>query len=319
MRVINVLKPQGWTSFDVVRFIKRRFNEKKVGHLGTLDPMATGVLPVFLGQATRLIPIFEDSDKTYQAVCKLGERTDTFDAEGEVVETKDFSHLDSDEIILKACNSFKGKQEQFAPVFSALKIKGVPSYKLAREGKEPERKKRTVMIHELDVLSVDVPLVTMKIRCSKGTYIRTIADDLGHKLGVGAHLIALERIACGNLFTTENAVSLDQLRNEKDSDIIPWLAPSKLLDHLKTVNATSEMAIQLGYGKRILIQKVPNNDADRNIKTDNALTESSNDELIKVLDNDHNLIAIGKFLWENGVCYLKPDRVFVKENKKIIC
>ena len=124
MRIININKTQGWTSFDVVRFIKRKFNEKKVGHLGTLDPMATGVLPVFLGQATRLIPLFNDADKTYRAVCKLGESTNTYDAEGKVTMCQYFNHLNPEQVT-KAVHSFLGPQNQQIPAFSASKFNSI--------------------------------------------------------------------------------------------------------------------------------------------------------------------------------------------------
>ena len=133
MRIINIDKPKGWTSYDVVRLIKRKFKEKKVGHLGTLDPMATGVLPIFLGKATRLIPLFNESDKTYRAILKFGESTDTFDTEGSVTNTFDIKNLNSEDIN-KSVQSFQGEHPQVTPVFSATKIKGIPSYKLARQG-----------------------------------------------------------------------------------------------------------------------------------------------------------------------------------------
>ena len=165
MRIININKTQGWTSFDVVRFIKRKFNEKKAGHLGTLDPMATGVLPVFLGQATRLIPLFNDADKTYRAVCKLGESTDTFDAEGRVTERHNLGNLNLEQVT-KAVHTFLGPQKQQNPAFSASKIKGIPAYKLARQGLKVPAKTRSVIFHELDVEAVDMPFVQIWIHLS---------------------------------------------------------------------------------------------------------------------------------------------------------
>ena len=153
LRIISIDKPKGWTSFDVVRFVKRQFQEKKVGHLGTLDPMATGVLPVFLGQATRLIPLFNNVDKTYRAVCKFGESTDTYDAEGTITQTLDSSFLNPQEV-KKAVYSFLGQQEQQTPAFSAAKVNGVPAYKLARQGLEVPVKIRTVTFHELQQLKL---------------------------------------------------------------------------------------------------------------------------------------------------------------------
>ena len=150
MRIINIDKPKGWTSFDVVRLIKRELKEKKVGHLGTLDPMATGVLPVFLGKATRLIPLFNEADKTYRAVCKFGESTDTFDAEGSVTNTCETRYLNSEEI-KKSVKLFQGEQLQKIPAYSATKINGIRSYKLSRQGLKLPKHTRHFIFHKLIV------------------------------------------------------------------------------------------------------------------------------------------------------------------------
>ena len=150
MKIISIDKPKGWTSFDVVSFLKKYFEEKKIGHLGTLDPIATGVLPIFLGKATRLIPYFNNVDKTYRAVCKLGECTDTYDAEGKITKTCHSSILNSSQVT-NAFNSFLGEQKQHIPPFSAAKINGVPYYKLARKGLPVPKKSRSVIFHELKI------------------------------------------------------------------------------------------------------------------------------------------------------------------------
>ena len=197
LRIINIDKSKGWTSFDVFRLIKRKFKENKVGHLGTLDPMATGVLPLFLGKATRLIPLFNESDKTYRAVCKFGESTNTFDAEGSVTNTCETRYLKSEEI-KKSVKLFQGEQLQETPAFSATKINGIPAYKLARQGLKIPKKTRFVIFHDLVVESIDLPYVQIRIHCSKGTYIRSFANDLGHLLKVGAHLTSLKGCPVGN-------------------------------------------------------------------------------------------------------------------------
>ena len=250
LRIISIDKPKGWTSFDVVRFVKRQFQEKKVGHLGTLDPMATGILPIFLGQATRLIPLFNNVDKTYRAVCKLGETTDTYDVEGTVTETLDTKFLNPEEVT-KAVNSFLGQQEQQTPAFSAAKINGVPAYKLARQGLNVPGKIRSVTFHEVEVESVKLPFVQFRIRCSKGTYIRTMANDLGLILKVGGHLTSLERLACGKWFNTDNSISIEELKKIVNETDVPWISPLKLLNHLYTVYADLEMQTSIKFGRRV--------------------------------------------------------------------
>ena len=310
MRIININKTQGWTSFDVVRFIKRKFNEKKVGHLGTLDPMATGVLPVFLGQATRLIPLFNDADKTYRAVCKLGESTDTFDSEGKVTKSHNFAHLNPEQVI-KAVHTFLGLQKQQIPAFSASKINGIPAYKLARQGLTVPAKTRSVIFHELDVEAVDMPFVQIWIHCSKGTYIRALANDLGQKLKVGAHLTSLDRLACGKWFKSENSISIEKLQETVTENNVPWISPLELLDHLNTIVGSAEMVVSIKQGRRVEV--LQQNWTESGVKmTENCVIESeANSVKTKVVDPCQNLVAIGHIVWENEASYFQPIRVFV--------
>ena len=310
MRIINIKKTQGWTSFDVVRFIKRKFNEKKVGHLGTLDPMATGVLPVFLGQATRLIPLFNDADKTYRAVCKLGESTDTFDSEGKVTKSHNFPHLYPEQVI-KAVHTFLGLQKQQIPAFSASKINGIPAYKLARQGLKVPSKTRSVIFHELDVEAVDLPFVQIRIHCSKGTYIRALANDLGQKLKVGAHLTSLDRLACGKWFKSENSISIEKLQETVTKNNVPWISPLKLLDHLNTIVVSAEMVVSIKQGRRVEVLQQDWTGSEVKM-TDNCVIESeTNSVKTKVVDSCQNLVAIGHIMWENDASYFHPKRVFV--------
>ena len=309
MRIISIDKPKGWTSFDVVRFIKRQFQEKKVGHLGTLDPMATGILPVFLGQATRLIPLFNYVDKTYRAVCKLGESTDTFDAEGTVTETHDTMYLNPEEVTA-AIYSFLGQQEQQIPAFSAAKFDGVPAYKLARQGIEIPEKIRTVTFHEIEVESVELPFVQFRVRCSKGTYIRTLANDLGRILKVGAHLIALERLACGKWFCSDNSISIEKLKQIESNSDVPWISHLKLLDHLYTVYADAQMVTSITHGRRVEVSTSRELEENKEMNAKKDFSEETNQVQTKVLDTDHNLVAIGIVMWENDVCYFQPSKVF---------
>jgi tRNA pseudouridine55 synthase len=206
--IFNVDKPAGMTSHDVVARVRQISGQRRVGHAGTLDPLATGVLLVCLDQATRLAEYLMASDKVYQAQIRLGVSTDTHDAGGEVTAT---AKVDvSEEEVRRALASFVGSIQQVPPMYSALKRDGVPLYKLARQGTTIEREPRSVVIHNIELLDWTPPLVTIRVECSSGTYIRALARDLGQKLGCGAYLQSLTRLASGH-FTLEKAVSLDEL------------------------------------------------------------------------------------------------------------
>ena len=310
MRIISINKPQGWTSFDVIRFIKRRYNEKKVGHLGTLDPMATGVLPVFMGPATRLIPLINDTDKTYRAVCKLGESTDTFDAEGKVTKCHKFGHLNPEQV-KNAVHTFVGLQKQQTPAFSASKFNGIPAYKFARKGLEVPIKIRSVIFHELEVETVNLPFVQIRIHCSKGTYIRALANDLGQKLKVGAHLASLDRLACGKWFRSENSISIDKLQETGNENNVPWISPLELLNHLNTVEGSAEMVVSIKLGRRVEIFHQHRTESDVKMTENNILQSETNSVKTKVVDSCQNLVAIGQIMWENDTSYFKPIKVFL--------
>lgn len=207
--IISIYKPKDITSQDAVTRVKRILKIKKAGHTGTLDPMATGLMLICTNRATRLAPYFSDMDKEYRAVMKLGVRTDTQDASGNVIESRD--NLDiSDKEIEDSISSFKGRIVQMPPMFSALKHRGKPLYKLARKGIEVERKPREVTIHNIEILDINLPFVSFRVRCSKGTYIRTLCDDIGEKLSSGAHLSELERTSVGD-FSIEESITFDKL------------------------------------------------------------------------------------------------------------
>lgn len=198
---INVDKPQGITSFDVVRQIRRAAGIRKVGHAGTLDPNATGVLPVALGEATRLVDELVDASKRYEATIVLGEATDTYDVEGTVTEAHDASHL-AEESVRDALAPFVGELMQRPPAYSAVKREGVAAYKAARAGNPLDLEERPVVVHGIEVLSFDRstparPVLRLDVRCGKGFYVRSLAHDLGQALGVGAHLGALRRTQVG--------------------------------------------------------------------------------------------------------------------------
>lgn len=209
--ILNIAKPAGMTSHDVVDRVRRISGQRRVGHAGTLDPSATGVLVLCLGQATRVAEYLMASDKVYRAQIRLGVSTDTHDAEGEVTATAEVEVSEEEGWrVREALAAFVGPIQQIPPMYSALKRDGIPLYKLARRGITVEREPRSVVIHDIELLRWTPPLLTIRVKCSPGTYIRALARDLGQKLGCGAHLHSLARLASGR-FTLEEAVSLDEL------------------------------------------------------------------------------------------------------------
>lgn len=194
--ILNVIKPLGWTSMDVVRMLKRLTKQKRVGHAGTLDPLATGLLPICFGQATRVMEYLVDSPKTYMAVIQLGVSTDSYDAAGKITSVADSSSIGTKDIE-SALDRYKGTFSQVPPMFSALKKDGKRLYKLARAGKEVDRPPREVSIYKMDMLDWSNPNVTLEIQCGRGMYVRSLAHDIGVALGCGAHLSQLDRIRTG--------------------------------------------------------------------------------------------------------------------------
>ena len=212
--IVNIYKEKGYTSHDVVAVLRKVVGQKKIGHTGTLDPDATGVLPVCLGRATKVCELLTDHDKTYEALLLLGKTTDTQDISGEVLEERDPGDLTEEEV--RSCiESFIGEYDQVPPMYSALKVNGKKLYELAREGKTVERKSRKVQIHGIRILEMNLPHVRMEVDCSKGTYIRTLCHDIGEKLQVGGCMEELERTKVGR-FLKEDAVTLDEVRQKME-------------------------------------------------------------------------------------------------------
>ncbi len=207
--VLNINKPSGMTSHDVVQAVRRITGEMRVGHTGTLDPLATGVLVLCAGKATRIARYLEAGEKEYKAVMRLGVTTDTLDAEGRVLETRSYSPPDRSRL-LHALKNFIGTIMQQPPAYSAIKVKGVASYKLARQGKAEPLEPRQVTIYGIDLTAYEDPLVSLTVKCSKGVYIRTLCADLGDALGPGAHLTSLVRTRSGR-FGIDHAVTLERL------------------------------------------------------------------------------------------------------------
>ncbi len=219
--IINIYKEAGYTSFDVVAKLRGILKERKIGHTGTLDPEATGVLPVCVGKATKLCELMLDKEKTYEAVMLLGVTTDTEDMTGKILETKQVQVTEED--VRRAAQKFTGVYEQVPPMYSALKVDGKRLYELAREGKEIERKPRTVEIYENTPLSMNynesgtVEQVILNVRCSKGTYIRSLLRDMGEYLGCGACMKSLKRTQAG-AFSIEDALTLAEVEQARDAE-----------------------------------------------------------------------------------------------------
>lgn len=226
--VLLVDKAKGMTSHDVVAMIRRRLNIKKVGHCGTLDPLATGLLIAVIGRGTKIQDLLMAEDKEYEGTMKLGETTDSQDADGQVLETKPVPELTREQIDA-AFAKYKGDFYQMPPMVSAIKKEGVPLYKLARQGKTVEREPRFVHVFGYEIKGLRLPEIDFRVTCSKGFYVRTYAADIGDDLGCGAHLKELRRTKSGR-FTLEPSVTVEQLRNESGSFIA-----SKVLD-LPTVS-----------------------------------------------------------------------------------
>ncbi len=214
--ILNINKPEGQTSFGVIAWLKRLTGEKHLGHAGTLDPIATGVLPVCFGQATRVAEFLAEGTKTYLAEIMLGRSTDTFDREGKVTQVGDISSVSADDV-RRALDSFRGTIQQTPPVYSALKQGGKPYYQLARQGSRVSPKPRRVTIVDIRLTGYDPPVITIEVECGKGTYIRSLAHDLGQRLGCGAYLNNLTRLVCGP-FSIKDAVTLSQFETAYQED-----------------------------------------------------------------------------------------------------
>jgi tRNA pseudouridine55 synthase len=252
--VIVLDKPGGLPSNRVLGALKRILGagrRDKIGFLGTLDPLATGVLPVFWGKATKLVHDFEGLEKTYRATVRLGEATDTYDGEGAVTARHGTAHLEP-AAVRAAVQALAGSRDQRVPPYSAVKIAGVPAYRLARQGREVPERRRPVVIRAVIVERVEGAEVVFTLTCSAGTYVRSLAHELGEKLGVGAHLAALRRLACGRLFTLENSFTLDGIEACLASGDWGFLAnPAEFLPQYSPLTVEEAAERQLREGRTI--------------------------------------------------------------------
>lgn len=245
---VTIDKPIGMSSHDVVNRVRRILGTRKVGHTGTLDPFATGVLPVAVNEGTKAIQFLDEATKCYTATMRLGVTTDTLDLTGTVLSCSDPSHITAG-ALQEVLTRFTGSLLQVPPMYSALKRDGQPLYKLARQGIEVERQPRSVEIYALELLSWELPLVTFATRCSRGTYVRTLADDMGKQLGCGASLHQLRRTASG-LFTIDKAVTLAQLEEAQLAGTVEKLCitPSAALGHLPEIALAASGLKKLSFG-----------------------------------------------------------------------
>ena len=260
--IVVLDKANGLSSNAALQEVKRLYEANKAGHAGSLDPLATGVLPVCLGEATKVSQFLLDSDKRYRARIKLGIRTDTGDREGSIIERNEGISV-SRKTIERALTKFKGEVEQVPPMHSAIKMNGVPLYKLARKGIAVEREPRLVTLYQICLVEFVNSELELEISCSKGTYIRTIADDLGQELGCGAHVIELRRTQAG-VFTEKDSISSEELALEKENrgldKIDQFLIPmDRAIQDLPEVNLPSITASHVKNGQAVLVRHLPKN------------------------------------------------------------
>ena len=290
--VININKPEGMTSQDVCARLKKRLKIRKIGHTGTLDPMATGVLPVCIGKATRIIEYYDKDEKSYHAAMKLGMRSDTLDITGEILETCDYSNV-TENAVIEAFRRYTGHIKQTPPKYSALKVDGKRAYELAREGKDFELEAREVEIYanEINALDLREGVIEFDVTCSKGTYIRSICDDIGRELGCGAVMTALERTASG-YFTINNALDLEEVLEMSDDEVAKCVIPME--------NTLTKLGMVLLDNNRVTA--FINGNATR--PGGFAITEETQfDNLYRVYANER-FIGIGS-INEEGICPVK--------------
>ena len=296
--IINIFKPSGLTSHDVVYKARKALHIKKIGHTGTLDPIAEGVLPICIGNATKISQFIVEKEKEYIAELSLGKKTDTFDNTGQVLAEKNI--IITKEEFCNILNLFKGDIEQIPPIYSALKVNGKRLYEYARENKPVEIKARKVTITNLELLEFNYPIAKIKVGCTKGTYIRSICNDIGEKLGTYGHMISLIRTKSGP-FTSEDALALDDLTNLSLQQIESYLHPIDFpLQHLPRVDIHE-------YSARFLLNGVPL--IQKNVIQD--ITIYDLEEKVRLYLNNH-FKGIG-VIQLNDSYRIKPLRIFTTD------
>jgi len=279
--ILPLDKPAGLGSNRALQQVKRLYQAAKAGHTGSLDELATGLLPICFGEATKVSGYLLDADKYYRAICKLGVKTSTADAEGEVISERPVPDLDRD-TILAVLARFRGEIEQVPPMYSALKQRGKRLYELARQGIEVERKPRTVTIHLLDLMDFGPDWIEIEVRCSKGTYIRTLAEDIGEKLGCGAHISALRRLGAGP-FSAGQMVTMEQIETALAEGGLPaidalLLPTDSALATSPAVALTGSLAYYLCQGQAVMVPNAPTSG------------------LLRLYDDEQRFLGIGEVL-----------------------
>jgi tRNA pseudouridine55 synthase len=291
--IINLNKPRGISSQQAVTRVKRLLGAGKAGHAGTLDPLATGVLVVCLNEATKIARFLSDLDKKYTVRLKLGERTDTYDSTGEVVEQRDYSKI-SEADIRRILPAFQGHIQQTPPMYSAIKIHGQTLYKLARKGITLDVPARAVTIKSIDVISFDPPYLDLGVSCSKGTYIRSLCDDIGNALGAGAHMTALERTMVG-IFSVEEAVSFEDLTAP---ETFAFFSMDEVVPHLRefTLDPESYRKARNGVPVPLPSDYVAENASNRIIFHGSVDPAGSGqrEEYVRLKGPSHDLFGIGR-------------------------
>ena len=288
--IFNINKATGMTSHDVVAKIRKHLKQKRVGHAGTLDPMASGVLPICVGQATRVAEYLSESGKAYQAEIIFGAATDTYDTEGTITSTASTADLNL-AIIEETLEHFRGPQMQFPPLYSAIKIRGQPAYKRARAGEEIALEPRPIIIYSLEILDWIPPRLTLAIECSKGTYIRSLAHDLGTRLGCYAYLGALVRTRSGP-FTLSESITIEQLADAVETNSVQQyhFPADKALEQYPAIKLDAETVERVKHGNTFY------NPA------------ANNPGLVRVYDTNGDFLAIAE--WDEEQKGWQPKKVF---------
>lgn len=293
--IINVLKPPGMTSFDVVAYLRNLLNIKKIGHGGTLDPQAAGVLPICIGKATKAVDYIVGTKKVYRAQIIPGIITDTQDDTGEVIESNSCCY--NKDVFLKTIKTFEGEIQQIPPMYSAIKVNGKKLYEYAREGRTIERDERTVMIYSITPVLYEENMILIDVECSKGTYIRTLCHDIGRALGCGACMGFLLRKAAGN-FTLENSFTLEEIKDAVDES------------RIENVILPVETAFK-GFPDFYLNDDEKFRYLNGNpFEVDKRQTGNYVDSYIKVFGKDNIFIGLGELLLKHDKIYLKPKKMF---------
>ncbi len=311
--LLIVDKPEGMISLDVVRRIKSQFGLEKAGHIGTLDPFATGVLPIVINEGTKLVPFLEESPKEYEVILKLGEETTTDDCTGKVISRQEWKDI-RPERVEALLHTFSGRIHQIPPMFSAVKIQGIPLYRLARKGVEVERKEREVQIYEICMEGMELPLVRFRVSCSKGTYVRTLGRDLGRRAGCGAHLLCLRRIQSGP-FGIERAISWERLKDLASPDALsPWLISLKAaLPTLPEVVGDEQLVRKARFGREMMVQDLSAKDLPVFKKGEWLKMSSPEEGLVAILKSE---VRGADIPWTAPeVVALRPLRVFQPQER----